>query len=73
MTYQGIIGIIKRTGETQENLWMLGCWFERYGNNFWNGECFNTEKDFDGRNLYPIYEQDAEDPDQYNVVGYELR
>jgi hypothetical protein len=40
---------------------------------FWTGECYDTEKEFDGRNLYPIYEQDAEDPEQYNVIGYELR
>lgn len=44
MTYQEIIDIIKRTGETPENLWVLGCWFQQYGNELWIGECYNTEK-----------------------------
>lgn len=25
---------------TEENLKKLGEWFERYGCNFWNGECY---------------------------------
>lgn len=72
MTYKNIIDIIKRTGETPENLWILGCWFERYCNDSWNGECFNTEKEFNGRNLYPIYEYHEEYSATF-IVGYELR
>lgn len=72
MTYQDIIDIIKRKGESPENLWILGSWFSQYGDGFWNGEYYNTEKEFDGRNLYPIYEYHAE-YDASCIVGYELR
>lgn len=72
MTYQDIIGVIKRKGETPMNLMALGHWFELYGNEFWNGECYNTEKEFDGRNLYPVYEFDSEYCAS-GLVGYELR
>lgn len=72
MTYQDIISMIKSKGETPENLWLLGRWFEQYGYNFWNGEYFYTEKTFNGRNLYPIYEYHAEYCSSC-IVGYELR
>lgn len=72
-TYAEFVQLIKSEGETSENLQLLGEWFEKIGYTFWTGECYDTEKDFDGRNLYPIYEQDADYPDQFNVIGYELR
>lgn len=72
MTYQDIIDIIKRTGESPEHLWTLGKWLERYGMEFWNGKCFDTEKDFNGRNLYPICEW-HEEYDSFCVMDYELR
>lgn len=72
MTYQDIIDIVKRNNEAPEHLWVLGHWFEQYGKEFWNGECFNTEKEFNGRNLYPVYEFHAE-YDASCIVGYELR
>ena len=72
-TYAEIVQHIKNEGEMPENLQLLGEWFEHNGAMFWTGECYDTEKEFDGRSLYPINEPDAEDPEQYNVVGYELR
>lgn len=72
-TYAEIVQHIKNEGETPENLALLGEWFWRGGIMFWTGECYVTEKEFEGRNLYPISEPDADDPEQYNIVGYELR
>lgn len=71
MTFLDIIDIIYRTGETPENLWMLGRWFEQFGEVFWNGECYNTEVEFNGRNLYPVWDSDPVLGDF--ISGYELR
>lgn len=43
----------------------LGAWFERYGDIYWNGECYNV----DGMNLFPCYSYD-EEHDQYEITGY---
>lgn len=53
---------------TQENRMALGEWFQNYGMEFWNGECF----DADGFVLVPIYEWD-EETDTGTVIDYELR
>lgn len=53
---------------TQIDIDSLGRWFELYGNDDWNGECY----DADGIRLYPIVDWD-EDADQGEVVGYEVR
>ena len=53
---------------TPENLENLGDWFQTYGMDFWNGECF----DVDGYRLFPVYSE----PDEYGDcerIGYELR
>lgn len=56
--------------ETPENLAALGEWFERYGMDFWNGECW----DIDGhRSLYPIYELVDEEYEEWELRGYEIR
>lgn len=73
-TYDEFVQHIKNEGETPENLQLLGEWFERNGDRFWTGECYDTEKEFNGRNLYEITEPDPNDPELYRVVvGYELR
>ena len=71
--FNEFIELIKTDGETPENLALLGEWFERNGVMFWNGECWDTSKELNGRNLYPITEKDVDYPDQYVTVGYELR
>ena len=53
---------------TPENLEHFAHWFNLYGMDFWNGECW----DADGYGLYPIYEWDEEN-DVGNIVGYELK
>lgn len=53
---------------TDENLSALGEWFQEYGDQYWNGECY----DADGRDLYPIYGEEDEDG-CFPVVGWEFR
>lgn len=55
-------------GASAEAINALGEWFELYGMDCWNGECW----DADGKSLYPIIEWDAE-RDQGETVGYEFR
>ena len=52
----------------QEDVDALGEWFSRFGERYWNGECY----DADGVTAWPIVEWD-EERDQGDVVGYELR
>lgn len=46
----------------------LGAWFDAYGSDYWNGECY----DADGMSLYPVIIWDDE-TDQGEVAGYEFR
>lgn len=56
--------------ETPEALEALGEWFQRYGNMYWNGECW----DIDGnRGLYPIYKLVDEECEDWEIIGYEIR
>ncbi len=52
------------TKENLENLWK---WFEAFGNDYWNGECYTVRDDY---GLYPIYEMDGEDA---VIIDYEIR
>lgn len=52
---------------TPEDIENLGNWFERYGDQYWNGEYF----DADGYRLYPVYEYDEDD--EAILKGYEFR
>lgn len=52
----------------QEDIDALGSWFERYGNEFWNGEFY----DADGMRLFPVYKWNDE-TDQGELIGYEAR
>ena len=51
-----------------EDINALAEWFERYGYRFWNGECFEIDAT---HSLYPIHEETA--PDEWEIVGYEIR
>lgn len=55
-------------GATAEDLRELGRWFEQYGMDYWNGECW----DADGLRLFPIIEWDAA-LEQGETTGYEFR
>lgn len=46
----------------------LGEWFERYGNEYWNGECYTIDSSHD---LVPVYEE--VELDDFQIVGYEIR
>lgn len=46
----------------------LGYWFERWGRDYWNGECYNIDSAHD---LYPVYKE-VED-DEYDIEGWEIR
>jgi hypothetical protein len=55
---------------TQEDINALGEWFEAYGYQYWNGECYEVDT---SHYLYPVL---SEEPDEYGgleVTGYELR
>lgn len=50
-------------------------WFSRYGNDFYNGECYSIDKEL---NLYPIWsgvgEPDEDgDYEEYEVISAEIR
>ena len=58
---------------TVENLARLGEWFEKYGQRFWNGECYLLEN---GHRLRPIqkpidFYEDGE-PAQWAITGWEI-
>ena len=46
----------------------LGEWFNQYGRDYWNGECYTIDSSHD---LFPIYEEVEED--DFQIVGYEIR
>lgn len=50
---------------TQDDINALGEWFDRYGMDDWNGECFHVDAYHD---LYPIHKEVGYD--DYEVVGY---
>lgn len=54
---------------TEDDLAALGAWFEQYGVDSWNGECWDAG---DGLRLFPIVKWDDE-LDQGETVGYEFR
>ena len=56
-----------KANETPDNVNALGEWFEQYGDQFWNGECY----DADGLRLFPVYVEVSED--QFEITGYEVR
>lgn len=56
-------------GETQADIDALGEWFSRYGDRYWNGECYDADG---GLSLYPVEKWD-EEAVQGEIVGYELR
>lgn len=65
-SYSELLEAVK-ANETPDNVNALGEWFERYGDQFWNGEYY----DADGLRLFPVYVE--ADEDQFEIVGYEVR
>ena len=53
---------------TKDDLISLWIWFERYGYQYWNGECYEIDSN---HYLYPIYEEDENG--YYNFLGCEIR
>lgn len=65
----------RRAVETglREDLNALGQWFELYGTEFWNGECFDAD---DGLRLYRIEEAHFDENGEFDyadVIGYEFK
>ena len=67
--YNELINAYK-SNRTDEHLNAIGEWFEHYGTEFWNGECYEC-KELNGR-LFPIYEPSADNEDSFEIVGWEL-
>ncbi len=57
-----------KVGASKEDRLALLEWFEQYGMDFWNGECYDLEN---GKCLYPIYEEVEEDV--FDIVDAEIR
>ena len=55
-------------GAKQSDVDALGEWFSEHGDDFWNGECFEIDKD---HRLYPLYEE--VDEDEFELKGFEIR
>lgn len=53
---------------TQEDIDTLGAWFEEYGTEYWNGECFAIDAT---RSLFPIYDIHSED--EIEIAHYQIR
>lgn len=67
-SYQELRAAATAPGATQADIDALGEWFSRYGDRYWNGECY----DADGLSLYPVEKWD-EEAAQGEIVGYEFR
>lgn len=74
-TYEELLEKAESYNSTAEDRLELFNWFEREGNMYWNGECYQISKN---RNLYPICEPVGE-PDEdgdymdWKVVDAEIR
>lgn len=67
--YKDLLAAVEENG-TPESLAALGEWFQRYGDVYWNGECW----DIDGiRGLYPIYKLVDEECEDWEIIGCEIR
>ena len=65
-SYSELLEAVK-ANETPDNVNALGEWFERYGDQFWNGEYY----DADGLRLFPGYVEVSKD--QFAITRYEVR
>lgn len=67
-SYQELRAALDAQNVKQIDIDTLGEWFDRYGDRFWNGECY----DADGIEIIPVYEWDDE-LDQGEIIRYEIR
>ena len=54
-TYSELLTAVEQN-DTKENRMALWLWFERHGDMYWNGVCYNIDS---GRDLYPVYAMDT--------------
>ena len=66
-SYEDLLAAAIAPAAEQDDINALGEWFESFGQQYWNGECF----DADGRCLYRIESWDPE-AEQGTVTGYEF-
>ena len=52
---------------SKENINNLVEWFNRYGNDYWTGECWKIDKN---RALYPVYDWENFDENEINLDEY---
>lgn len=55
--YQELINAVKED-ETQDNLFALYEWLEKYGRDYFTEGHYETAKELDGRNLYLLFTED---------------
>lgn len=67
-SYRELLSAVTSGSAEQIDIDTLGAWFDAYGPDYWNGECY----DADGIRLYPVIEWD-DDLDQGETVRYEIR
>ena len=65
--YQELVDKALATG-AKEDIEALAEWFEQYGDIYWNGECFEIDRN---TSLVPVYEEIA--PDEWERVGWEIK
>ena len=74
-SYQELRAAATAPGATQADIDALGEWFNRYGERYWNGECYDCSAPGEPTGTLSLYEviKWDEEADQGQVVGYELR
>lgn len=74
-SYNELLTAATAPDATQADIDALGGWFSRYGEQYWNGECYDASlpgEPTGTRSLYEVVEWDV-DTDQGEVVGYQFR
>ena len=66
--YDELLQAAQSPASTPADLDRLGEWFDRFGAQYWTGECYKLE---DGKNLWPIWKETA--PDEWERVGWSIR
>lgn len=65
--YSELEAAATKFGATQEEINALGEWFERYGQDCWNGESYTVNEARD-LHLYPVHKRIGED--EFEIVGW---
>lgn len=70
--YAELLAKATRPDATDEDLFALGSWMQVYGDDYWNGECWDISDEGQpsgSRLLYPISTED----DDEDYSAYEIR